>query len=297
MASLKRSLKILQRKNSKSHVFFLVFILIIFFLAAITVRYYIFEPLQMENASMSPRHKENSFLWMCKLPQCIEKIKLNETVWAKLRSHENLVRKVIAMPGDSLFISDNGRVKSGKLRFKWKGESAFIESRSLYIPKKGDTLHFSKLNDIEQDNAITLLFEQGADFYVTTTLWQGDRELHIDRVGATKLGNRQVSLQEINVLPWQDRRLIEMQIRQAEPGNAAITLRRELHNASDSSLIENIVVEEDCYYLACERGHHCVDSRESGYFTKSRLLGRYVIFPDKIKNFFKSIAKKFITAK
>lgn len=275
---------------------FLVFVLIAFFMLAVVIRYYVFEPLQIANASMFPRHKENSFIWVCKLPYCIDKIQKNETIWAELRNHETLVRRVIAMPGDSLHVSDKGIAQSGKLRFFWKGENAFIESRSLYVPKQGDTLHFSALNDIEQDNAITLLHEQGTKFFVKTTLWQGEHEINIDNVGSTKLSNRQVSLQEINVLPWQDRRLIELQIRQREPGNSPIKLRRELFKEADSSLIEDIIVEEDCYFLACLRGNHCVDSRETGYFTKSRLLGRYVEFPDKVKNFIQKKARDFIKA-
>ncbi|MBO7384101.1 MAG: S26 family signal peptidase [Fibrobacter sp.] len=297
MRSLKHTVKKLQRMNSQSHVFFLVFVLVLAFAVALLARHYVFEPLKMTNNSMYPRHKENSFLWVCKLPQCIDQVKKNETVWAELRNHETLVRRVIAMPGDTLHISDKGFIKSGKFRTLWRGENAFIESRDIYVPKKGDTLHFDALNDVEQDYAITLLHEQGVNFHIKTTLWQGEREINIDRVGSTKLSNRQVSLQEINVLPWQDRRLIEMQIRQSEPGNSPIKLRRELLHEADSSLINEIVVEDDCYFLACLRGNHCVDSRETGYFTKERLLGRYVEFPDKVKAFIQKKAKTWLTSK
>ena len=273
MASLKHTVTILHRKNSQSHVFFLVVFLTLVFVAAVALRYYVVEPIKMVNASMAPRHKENSWLWMCKLPQYIDQVQKKETVW----------RKVIAMPGDTLSISESGKVVSGKLKFRWKGENAFIESRSIYVPRQGDTLYFDKMNDVEQDYAISLLHEQGIPFFIKTTLWQGDREINVERIGSTKLGNRQVRLQEIDLLPWQDRFLIELQIRQSEPGNAPIKIKREIFN-EDSTVMEKFIVEEDCYYLACERGNRCVDSRETGFFTKSRILGRYMPLPNKIKN-------------
>ena len=291
MASLKHTVSNLQQKNSMSHVFFLVVLLVLVFAGAIALRYYAIEPIKMVNASMAPRHKENSWLWVCKLPQCIDQVKRDETVWAELRNQETLVRRIIAMPGDTLSISDNGKVSSGKLKFRWRGENAFIESRKIYVPKKGDTLYFAKLNDVEQDYAISLLSEQGIPFFIKTTLWQGEREISVEQIGSTKLGNRQVSLKEIDLLPWQDRILIELQIRQSEPGNAPIKIKREIYN-EDSTLIEKFVVEDDCYYLACGRGSHCVDSRETGYFTKSRMLGRYMPEPDRVKKAITDVARK-----
>ena len=66
---------------------------------------------------------------------------------------------------------------------------------------------------------------------------------------------------------------------------------REIYN-EDSTLIEKFVVEDDCYYLACGRGSHCVDSRETGYFTKSRMLGRYMPEPDRVKKAITDVARK-----
>ena len=77
---------------------------------------------------------------------------------------------------------------------------------------------------------------RGEKIAIKSTLWQGDREINIDRVGATKIANRQVSLKEIDFLPWQDRYLIELQIRQAEPGNAPIKIKRELFRLKSAKL-------------------------------------------------------------
>jgi signal peptidase I len=255
-------------------VFFLVFILGVVLAIMIGVRYYVLEPVRMQDNSLHPRFKKNSILWMCKLPRCTESIVDGDFVWGIMRNQDNMVRRVLGVPGDSITITNNGKVYTQHRYFKWNGEDAFIETRSFYVPRKGDTLHFDKLNDVEQDYLISLMHEQNEKFYVKSSLWQGKREMPLERIGSTKLGNRLVSLQEIDYMPWQDRFLVELQIFLAEPGNTPIHIKRELYSAKDSSKISYYVVPEDCYYLICEKSNHCADSREIGYFTKNRLLGR-----------------------
>lgn len=307
--------------------------------AATVIRLYVFEPVEIMDSSMSPKFKERSVVWMCKLPQCFMGLQDQDIVWAKLKSDETQVRSILAMPGDSIEITDKGKVYSAHRNFKWKDEDAFIQNRKFYVPKAGDTLEFSRLNDVEQDYIISYLQDKGENVLVKTTLWQGDREISIERVGSTKIANRQVSLNEIDFLPWQDRYLIEEQIRQSEPGNAPIKLKRQLfhgeikkvvasENKPDSSAtqdssatgikdsisvdtaqiaqahisqsvkvygdqINTIIVEDDCYYLICKKGSNCPDSREMGYFTSNRLIGRHVQWPDRIKeNFIEPVAKR-----
>ena len=48
--------------------------------------------------------------------------------------------------------------------------------------------------------------------------------------------------------------------------------------------INEIIVEDDCYYLACSKGSSCPDSRELGYFTRNDFIGRYMAWPDQIKD-------------
>ena len=277
--------------------FFLVFILSVVFALMIVVRHYVMEPVRMQDNSLYPKFAKNSVLWMCKLPHCTERIQDGDFVWGIMRNQDNMVRKVLGVPGDSITITNNGKVYTPHRNFKWKGEDAFIETRSIYVPRKGDTLFFDKLNDVEQDNLISLMHEQNEKIYIKSSLWQGNRQMAIERIGSTKLGNRLVSLQEIDYMPWQDRYLVELQIFQSEPGNAPIQIKRELFNAKDSSKISFYVVPEDCYYLVCEKSNHCADSREVGYFTKNRLLGR----ADKVANKFQmklerqaSRAKRFV---
>ena len=274
MSALDRKVKSLQRRHSRAYVFFLVLILGAVLAVMIGVRHYVMEPVRMQDNSLYPKFAKNNVLWICKLPSCTEKIQDGDFVWGVMRNQDNMVRKVLGVPGDSITITNNGKVYTPHRNFKWKGEDAFIETRSIYVPRKGDTLFFDKLNDVEQDNLISLMHEQNEKIYIKSSLWQGNREMQLERIGSTKLGNRHVSLQEIDYMPWQDRYLVELQIFQAEPGNASIHIKREIFNAKDSSKISFYVVPEDCYYLVCEKANHCADSREVGYFTKNRLLGR-----------------------
>lgn len=294
MSALDRKVRSLQRRHSKAYVFFLVFILGIILTIMIGVRHYVIEPVRMQDNSLYPKFPKNSILWMCKLPRCTEKIQDGDFVWGVMRSQDDMVRKVLGGPGDSITITNNSKVYTPHRNFKWKGEDAFIETRSIYVPRKGDTLRFDKLNDVEQDYLISLMHEQNEKIYIKSSLWQGNREMPLERVGSTKLGNRLVSLQEIDYMPWQDRYLVELQIFQAEPGNAPIRIKREIFSGKDSSKISLYVVPEDCYYLICEKANHCADSREIGYFTKSRILGR----ADKVANKFqKQVDGKFSQAK
>lgn len=236
MSRLSRKVKRLQRKNSQSHIFLLFLFLLFICGAAFVARLYAIAPVKIVDASMTPKFKEQSTHWMCKLPQCLSEIKDQDIVWLSLKSGETMVRRVLAMPGDSIEITDKGRVRTPHRNFKWKGEDAFIQSQTIYVPKAGDTLYFDKLNDVEQDYILAYLHTHGEKIAVKSTLWQGDREINIDRVGATKIANRQVSLKEVDFLPWQDRYLIELQIRQAEPGNAPIKIKRELFRLKPAKL-------------------------------------------------------------
>ena len=236
LSGLSRKVKRLQRKNSQSHIFLLFLFLLFVCGAAFIARLYAIAPVKIMDSSMTPKFKEQSIHWMCKLPQCLTQVKDQDIVWLTLKSGETMVRKVLAMPGDSIEITDKGKVRTPHRNFKWKGEDAFIQSKTIYVPKAGDTLYFDKLNEVEQDYILSYLHTHGEKIAIKSTLWQGDREINIDRVGATKIANRQVSLKEVDFLPWQDRYLIELQIRQTEPGNAPIKIKRELFRLKPAKL-------------------------------------------------------------
>ena len=352
MSRLTRKVKRLQRKNSQSHIFLLFLFLLFVGGLAFVARLYALAPVKIMDSSMTPKFREHSIHWMCKLPQCLGEIHDQDIVWVALKSGEAMVRNVLAMPGDSIEITDKGIVRTPHRNFKWKDEDSFIQSKTIYVPKAGDTLYFDKLNEVEQDYVLSYLHTHGQKVAVKSTLWQGDREINLDRVGSTKIANRQVSLKEINFLPWQDRYLIELQIRQSEPGNAPIKIKRELFRLKPAKLeltppppqaldtseaetaaikdstvkdtvakdsvvkdtasnvaenttdpkpeefleepLNEIIIEEDCYYLTCSKGASCPDSRELGYFTHNDFIGLYLKWPDRVKNKVVVPAKKLL---
>ena len=276
MASLRHIVRKKLLRNSKTFIFFLVFLLVLFFAAALCGRFYALEPLKLSDSAMYPKFKEDDIVWICKLPRCIDELKAGDIVWARMKNKETLVRKVLAMPGDKIKFYNNGKVRVKSKTQQLQDEDVFIETRKIEVPKKGDTLYINKLNDVEQDYAINIMLEQEIPFYIKTSLWQGDRELPLDMLGALKLGNRQVSLKEVDLLPWQDRYLLELQVFQREIGNTPVKIKREFHNKADSSLIEKIVAQDDYYFIISEKLKHSPDSRELGYFSKSQLLGKHV---------------------
>ena len=276
MASLKRIVRKKQLRNSKAFIFLLVFVLLLFFAAALCGRFYALEPLKLSDSAMYPKFKEDDIVWICKLPRCIDELKVGDIVWARMKNKETLVRRILAMPGDKIKFYNNGKVRVKNKTAPLQDDDVFIETRKIAVPKKGDTLYINRLNDVEQDYAINILQEQNIPFYVKTTLRQGDRELPLEMLGALKLGNRQVSLKEVDLLPWQDRFLLELQVFQREIGNTPVKIRREFYNKADSSLIEKIVAQDDYYFVISEKLKHSPDSRELGYFSKTQLLGKYV---------------------
>ena len=276
MASLRHIVRKKQLRNSKAFIFFLVFILVLFLAAALGLRFYALEPLKLNDSSMYPRFKESDIVWICKLPRCIDELKAEDIVWARMKNRETLVRKILAMPGEKVKFYNNGKVRVRNKTRQLQDDEVFIETRKIDVPKKGDTLYMSKLNDVEQDYAINIMIEQEIPFYIKTTLWQGERELPLDMLGALKLENRQVSLKEVDLLPWQDRYLLELQVFQREIGNTPVKIKREFYNKADSSLIEKVVAQDDYYFIISEKLKHSPDSRELGYFSKSQLLGKHV---------------------
>ena len=295
MASLRHIVRKKLLRNSKAFIFFLVFVLVLFLAAALGLRFYALEPLKLNDSSMYPRFKESDIVWICKLPRCIDELKAEDIVWARMKNRETLVRKILAMPGEKVKFYNNGKVRVRNKTRQLQDDEVFIETRKIDVPKKGDTLYMSKLNDVEQDYAINIMIEQDIPFYIKTTLWQGERELPLDMLGALKLENRQVSLKEVDLLPWQDRYLLELQVFQREIGNTPVKIKREFYNKADSSLIEKVVAQDDYYFIISEKLKHSPDSRELGYFSKSQLLGKHVYSHRNIPGIVGNYINKFTT--
>lgn len=274
MNPTEKQVKKLLFKSSQKRLFLSLFFLALVLLASTLIRLYAIEPVVIKDRSISPYVKRGARVWVCKLPWCVNKIKSEDIVLAEKRVDELLLRRVIGVPGSFLKVSSEGHVTSEFINFVWQNETAFIDTRSFYIPKKGDTLFFNRLNDIETDFAISILKEQKESFYVKPSLYQGEKELPIDLVGSARIASRPVSVREIPGLPWQELFLIELQVQRGQPGVGKIKIQRDLYRTSDSTKIESLVALDDYFYLACSMGNRCIDSRELGLFSRSMIIAK-----------------------
>lgn len=243
--------------------------------AGFLVRHFAFSSILLKDSALSKEIPEGSLLIVCKLGICLENLSQGDVVLFHLNAHAATVRKILALPGDSVKITAAGFVSVNHSQKKlWENESAIIADREFYIPKKGDTLEFGKLSDIEFDYALNALKKQKIPYFVKVIPKVGEQTLSEELSGKTKIGSRPVSLREVPGLPWQELQLIAHQIRMLIHSDVPVRMERTVYSAKDSTKIERIAIRDDMYYLVCERAELCADSREFGYVRASDLIGK-----------------------
>jgi signal peptidase I len=246
---------------------------------AIVVRLFALESVQVDDGSMRPEIRPESRTWICKLPVCIDHSPFSAPLLAKTRSGDPVLRWKLGEPGDTIRFSPAGRVFLKKHYWTWRHEPTIIDDQTLYVPRRGDTLRLDSLSPMGFDFATKLFHKQwpSRQTWVIPTLWNGDQPLLMAEVGRTTIGNRPVAPNEANGLPWQELRLLEMQLQRIEASPSPVRFKRRFY--ADSTEIKKFVVREDCWYLACSRGGLCMDSREEGYFTRADILGTTLPIP------------------
>jgi hypothetical protein len=70
-----------------------------------------------------------------------------------------------------------------------------------------------------------------------------------------------------------------LQVQKNQPSVGEVKIKREVYSLKDSSKIESFIVLEDYYYLACNQGARCIDSRELGLFSRSTIIGKKIRLP------------------
>jgi len=147
---------------------------------------------------------------------------------------------------------------------------------SLNIPKIGDTIAFDTLNPMLWDMAASLHKELFPEKKTNTdiSLWSKEKEIPFSSVGRASISGRPVSEREVAFLPWQELRLLELQLQKIFPAIDSIHFKRKL--LADSIEIKSLAIDEELFYLSCEKPEQqkqCYDSREKGFFRKSMLKG------------------------
>ena len=147
----------------------------------------------------------------------------------------------------------------------------------LTIPSLGDTIILEELNPMLWDASFILYKEFYPEKKIQTevSLWSRENELPFAYVGRASISGRPVSEREVAFLPWQELRLLELQLQRIFPAIDSIHFKRKLF--ADSLEVKTFIVEEELFYLSCEKEGQpklCYDSREKGFFRKSALRGR-----------------------
>ena len=147
---------------------------------------------------------------------------------------------------------------------------------SINIPKIGDAIAFDTLNPMLWDMAASLhreLFPEKKTA-IDISLWNKEKEMPFSSVGRASISGRPVSEREVAFLPWQELRLLELQLQKIFPALDSIHFKRKL--LADSIEVKSFAIDEELFYLSCEKPEQhrqCYDSREKGFFRKSMLKG------------------------
>jgi len=201
---------------------------------------------------------------VCELEFCKEKAKKGNLLLVKISNGNSILLRQIGKSGDEIIISTP------------------FDSLSLIIPKKGDTIIFENLNPMLWDEAYSLYKEQFPEKKTKTniSLSSKEKEIPFAYVGRASISGRPASEKEVPFLPWQELRLLELQLQKIFPAIDSIHFKR-IPFADSLEEIKGFVIEEELFYLSCEKPGQqklCYDSREKGFFRKSEIKGRAAWF-------------------
>lgn len=281
--SLKRRNRKLLRESSSRWTAVLGCALGVILCLGIFVRFYAIEQVRIVESSMEPDVSSGDLVWICKLPFCTQKLNRGDLVLFQIPRGGFEIRSIFGLPGDSVEVFPEGKIRTGEKEFTWNDESEIIAHRKFYVPKKGDSIRFENLNDISFDYASDFLQQAFGirKYFARAELFRGEDSLPLSRIGSAHLFGRPVSLSEIHGLRWQEYVMIALQVGREEPGARSVHFERKLFRAEDSTEVKAFSPNEDAYYLICFKGNRCEDSRYFGYVPKSAIAGK-VIRPQKL---------------
>jgi len=199
---------------------------------------------------------------VCELEFCKEKAKKGNLLLVKTSNGNSMLLRQIGKSGDEIKILTP------------------FDSLSLRIPQKGDTIIFETLNPMLWDCAFSLHKEQfpGEKIKTKVSLNSREKEIPFSYVGKAIISGRPASEKEVPFLPWQELRLLEFQLQKIFPAIDSIHFKRKPF-ADSLEEIKNFIVEEELFYLSCEKPEQqklCYDSREKGFFRKNEIKGRAI---------------------
>jgi len=241
------------KKSSKFRVWSILLLCICIIVFALFSRFFVFSVWMFEGKR----------IFVCELEFCKEKAKKGNLLLVKTSNGNSILLRQIGKSGDEITVLTP------------------FDSLSLSIPKKGDTIIFENLNPMLWDEAFSLYREQFPWKKIKTniSLSSKEKEIPFAYVGRASISGRPASEKEVPFLPWQELRLLELQLQKIFPAIDSIHFKRKPY-ADSLEEIKDFIVEEELFYLSCEKPEQprlCYDSREKGFFRKREIKGRAVM--------------------
>jgi len=111
-------------------------IVIIVFISAVIIRYFLFQPFIVEGSSMEPNYHNNEYLFIEKLSYRFREPKRGEVVVFKYPNNRNInyIKRIVGLPGDTVRIED-GRVYLNGVEYR---ESYLQEGTQTVLSRSPD---------------------------------------------------------------------------------------------------------------------------------------------------------------
>jgi len=247
-AKIEKEINKTLRKSSPTRAWGILFLCVCIVALAIFLRFFVF----------SVWNFDGKRIFVCELAGCVEGSQKGDLMLAKAGDGSPVLLWLVGKSGDSIEIPTP------------------FDTLSLNIPKPGDTIIFETLIPMLWDFSSTLYKElnPGKKTKTEISLWSSENEIPFAYVGRASISGRPVSEREVAFLPWHELRLLELQLQRIFPAIDSIHFKRKLY--VDSLEIENFTIQEEVFYLSCEKNYAklCYDSREKGFFRRNNLKGR-----------------------
>jgi len=201
---------------------------------------------------------EEQRIFVCEIELCKQNTKKGDLLLVKASNGNPILLWQIGKSGDSVEIPTP------------------FDTLNIAIPQVGDTIIFDSLNPMLWDASFILYrgLSSEKELKKDVSLWNNEKEIPFYYVGRASISGRPVTEREVAFLPWQELRILELQLQKIFPAYDNIHFKRKLF--VDSLEIKSFVVNKELFYLSCERPGQqklCYDSRENGFFEKSKLQG------------------------
>jgi hypothetical protein len=246
--NIEKSIDKTLRKSSPARAWSILLLCLFFIAFAISIRFFVL-PIWSFEGEVVP---------VCELSICKKNSKAGDLLSVATKSGNSILLWQVGKSGDTVNIPTP------------------FGSLIIDIPRVGDTVFFERLHPMLWDASLSLYKGLSPEEKIRTeiSLWNGRKELPFSYVGRASISGRPVSEREVSFLPWQELRILELQLQKIFPIYDNIRFKRKLF--ADTLEIKSLVINEELFYLSCERTEQqklCFDSRENGFFKKSEIQG------------------------